>query len=88
MSETLIRIGLVEDDPRDVELFQEMLREPPEFLFELHHCARLDQALEMLGGILPDVLLLDLWLPDCQGLEVFYRVKSRAPHIPIIIFSG
>jgi diguanylate cyclase (GGDEF)-like protein/PAS domain S-box-containing protein len=88
MSETPIRIGLVEDDPLDVELFQEMLREPPEFLFELHHSARLDQALEMLASESPDVLLLDLWLPDCQGLEVFYRVKSRAPHIPIIIFSG
>ncbi len=88
MSKTLIRIGLVEDDPRDVELFQEMLRDPPELLFELSHCTRLDQALELLEHELPDVLLVDLWLPDCQGLEVFNRIKLRAPNIPIIIFSG
>lgn len=88
MSETAIRIALVEDDPHDVEILQEMLRDPPELLFELKHYACLDQALELLPSEVPDVLLLDFCLPDCHSLQVFEKVRSLVPETPIIIFTG
>ena len=49
---------------------------------------RLDEALERLAVDLFDVVLLDLTLPDSEGLETLTRVLDAAPAIPIIIQSG
>ena len=35
-----------------------------------------------------DVVLLDLALPDSQGMETFVEVRAQAPRIPIVILSG
>lgn len=54
------------------------------------------QAVETLGGALdslaagemPDVILLDLNLPDVTGLDGLMRLRERAPHLPIIVVSS
>jgi light-regulated signal transduction histidine kinase (bacteriophytochrome)/CheY-like chemotaxis protein len=50
--------------------------------------SRLDEALSHLEQESFDVLLLDLGLPDSQGLATFQDVYARSPKIPIIICSG
>src|SRR6267378_4513951 len=82
-----LSIGLAEDNPGDARLIQEMLREPPG-AFRVNWCSRLDEVLDRVGREPFDVLLLDLGLPDCQGLTTFDRVNRQAPMMPIIIFSG
>ena len=81
-------IGLVEDNPGDARLIQEMLREPPVAPFRVDWASRLDEALARLERESFDVLLLDLGLPDSQGLATFQDVYARSPKIPIIICSG
>ena len=84
----MLRIGLVEDNPGDARLIQEMLREPPITQFRLTHSTRMDQLLESLEREPIEVLLLDLGLPDSQGMDTFHRINNRAPGLPIVIFSG
>jgi signal transduction histidine kinase len=84
----ILRIGLVEDNPGDARLIQEMLREPPITQFRLTHSTSMDQLLENLERDPIEVLLLDLGLPDSQGMDTFHRINSRAPGLPIVIFSG
>jgi signal transduction histidine kinase len=84
----VLRIGLVEDNPGDARLIQEMLREPPVTHFRLTHSTRMDQLLESLEHEPIEVLLLDLGLPDSQGMDTFHRINDRAPELPIVIFSG
>jgi PAS domain S-box-containing protein len=84
----LLVIGLVEDNPGDARLIQEMLREPPVAPFRVDWSSRLDEALSRLDRESFDVLLLDLGLPDSQGLATFLGVHGRAPRVPIIICSG
>jgi len=81
------RLLLVEDNPDDVDLLHETLREA-EAGFELEHCARLKNALQRLSGENFDAVLLDLGLPDAQGLDTFLRVRSHAPHVPIVVLTG
>ena len=83
-----LAIGLVEDNPGDARLIQEMLRQASVAPFRVDRLSRLDELLARLEQASFDVLLLDLGLPDSQGLATFDRVHRRAPRIPIIIFSG
>jgi signal transduction histidine kinase len=84
----MLRIGLVEDNPGDARLIQEMLREPPITQFRLTLSTRVDELLESLERDPIEVLLLDLGLPDSQGMDTFHRINDRAPGLPIVIFSG
>ncbi len=83
-----LAIGLVEDNPGDARLIQEMLRQPPVTPLRVDCLSRLDELLPRLERGSFDILLLDLGLPDSQGLATFDGVHVRAPRMPIIIFSG
>lgn len=79
---------LIEDNPGDVRLLQEYLAEPSFEDFNLVHTASLKEGLERLAVSGIALVLLDLTLPDCTGLETFTRVAAAAPQMPIIVLSG
>jgi signal transduction histidine kinase len=83
-----IRVLLVEDNPGDARLIREILARARGAQFELERVERLSAALERLttGGI--DAILLDLTLPDSNGLDTFFKVHARAPRVPITVLSG
>lgn len=86
MPRTPIRILLIEDNPGDARLIQEILREG-DLPFELHHVVRLADAVGPLAhGV--DVVLLDLSLPDAHGLDTVKRMLGVAPELPIIVLTG
>jgi signal transduction histidine kinase len=84
----LIRILLVEDNPGDVRLLREALREAGSDQFHLTHVTRLSDAMARLEDASFDVILTDLSLPDCQGLEACTRLHERVPKIPIVVLTG
>jgi len=81
-------ILLVEDDPGDARLIREMLAEASHVPPRLTHVASLAGALECLRQRDIDVVLLDLGLPDSQGLETFIRLRAAAPRLPVVVLSG
>ncbi len=85
MSES-IRILLVEDNPADARLLSEFLAEAENFYFDLVRVARLGDALRRLGTERFDVMLLDLSLPDAQGLETVARAYKHGA--PIVVLTG
>ncbi len=82
------RILLVEDNPGDARLLQEALVEAGSAGFELVHVWRLDQALQRLKEERFDVILLDLSLPDGEGLDVVGRVSRQATGVPFVVLTG
>lgn len=88
MEDKLIKVLIIEDNPEDLRLIKEMLKEVKYPLFELHHSVRLNDGLKCLIRNGFDVLLLDLSLPDSMGLDTFFSVYEQAPEIPIVILSG
>jgi GAF domain-containing protein/CheY-like chemotaxis protein len=83
-----ILLLLFEDNPSDARLFREYLREDAFSQMELDHVERLKTGLEYLTRGKPHVILLDLGLPDSQGLETFTQVYAQAQDVPIVVLTG
>ena len=86
-AETL-RILVVEDNLGDVRLLQEMFSNERPGSYELTHMPRLGLALNHLAKGEVDIVLLDLGLPDGDGVEIVRRVRAAAPHVPLIVLTG
>lgn len=83
-----IRLLLVEDNPGDARLFSETIKEARAFQFELAHRSSIDQALEYLTLGHPDMIVLDLHLPDAGGVEAIRKVQLAAPTVPLVVLTG
>ena len=83
-----IRILLIEDDAEDADLLQEIISERNAHLFEIEWVKRLRAGIERLaqGGI--DIVLLDLSLPDSQGIDTLKRIQAEGRSVPIVVLSG
>jgi len=84
----ITRLLHVEDNRFDVELVQGLLKESCADDWEIVHVERLDQAREKLATDNFEVILLDLILPDSEGLETLMGVREVSSNIPIVIVSG
>ena len=82
------RLLLVEDNPGDARLLQEMLSEPGLHRTELTHVESMSEAETCLAKRAIDIILLDLGLPDAQGLDGVRRARGSAPHIPLVVLTG
>ena len=82
-----IKVLLIDDNPGDIRLIQEMLKEGG-VKFKMDLADRLSTGLEHLMKGAPDVILLDLGLPDSQGFDTFKRVHTQVSHVPIIVLTG
>ena len=87
MSPEPIKVLLIEDNLGDTRLIGEMLAEAKGTTFHLECAERLKTGLERLakGGI--DVVLLDLGLPESQGLDTFASASAQAPGVPIVVLT-
>ncbi len=87
MSDKAIKVLLIEDNPGDRRLIQEILTEAGGGAFDLECAERLSTGLEHLAGGGIDVVLLDLGLPDSQGLDTFTSVYAQVSAVPIVILT-
>ena len=86
MEETL-HILLIEDNAAEAFLLQESLAQvsrPPDVI----HADTLDSALRYLKENIIDAVLLDLALPDSEGLATLEQANAAADYIPIIVLTG
>lgn len=85
----VINVLLLEDNPGDARLVKELLREAGASEDHvLRHVERLQDALAALDEQVFDVMLLDLSVPDAQGLDTVAAVQAAAPAMPIVVLSG
>ena len=88
MNDPQTTILLVEDDPVYARLIQDALTGTGENTFHVEWVARLDAALERLDREGMATILLDLTLPDGQGLEAFDQVFEAAPNALILVLCA
>jgi DNA-binding NarL/FixJ family response regulator len=83
-----VNILLVEDHPMMADALSLSLakleRSP-----QIRRAGDLETALKLLeAGPEPDLVMLDLGLPGCTGIEALERLRSRFPGIPVVVVSG
>lgn len=83
-----IRILLVEDEAGDAYLVKTTLKHSLEIKFDVTWVESLTLAKEALVGANFDVMLLDLSLPDSDGLETVEIAQKIAGDVPIVVLTG
>jgi diguanylate cyclase (GGDEF)-like protein len=84
----IIKLLLVEDNPSDARLAREALAGAHHMSVQLSRADSVSQALEMAVKEHPDLILLDLDLPDSRGYDTFARVHAALPDIPVVVLTG
>src|ERR1700681_3440252 len=88
MSKKSIKVLLlVEDNHGDARLLREMFNEQDSHETELTHVECMGDAEQHLAASPVDIILLDLGLPDAQGLEAVRRARAAAPSIPLVVLT-
>ncbi len=83
-----LKVLLVEDSRTYATLVRKTMAKPGADRFAFAHVERLSEAVTTLKGDHVDVVLLDLTLPDSDGLETVVRVHEGAPRVPIVVLTG
>ena len=87
LKENTIKILLFEDNPGDAGLIEEMLEEYND-LYLLTNVETLKEGLDILDKHYFNVILLDLGLPDSEGIDTLINVYNKVPDLPIIVLTG
>jgi diguanylate cyclase (GGDEF)-like protein/PAS domain S-box-containing protein len=82
------RLLLVEDNLGDAQLLREMFHESGSYNTEVLHVESLAEAESRLADRSVDIILLDLGLPDAQGVPAVRRAQAAAPRVPLVVLTG
>ena len=89
MSGESIDVLLVEDNSQEAEIVRLYLAKRYSHKYSIRHVRSISGALtELASGSKPDLILLDLHLPDTKGLDGFKHVSGAAPGVPVIILTN
>ncbi|MBI3890976.1 MAG: response regulator [Candidatus Wallbacteria bacterium] len=91
MDQGTSRALLIEPSVQDAGLVAQWLQareSPGDRVFDVRVASSLAEGLERVRSERFDVVLLDLSLPDSQGLDGFRRLHSAAPDEPVVLLSG
>ncbi len=88
MEKKACKVLVIEDDPNYFVLLNERLSQDHSLGLELIRSKQMQSGLERLREGDIDVVLLDLTLPDSQGLQSFLTVHQGFPAVPVIILTA
>jgi len=82
----MIKVAIVEDNKTVREGFETLLNRTPGFKC-VCACGTVGDALKRIPGTQPDVVLMDIQLPDATGVECTAKIKQQMPTVQIVIVT-
>jgi len=82
-----IKVALVEDQPKARESWIKLINSFPDFTC-ICACATGEEAVRTIPAELPDVVLMDIFLPRMSGIECTVRLKAQLPQTQIVILTA
>lgn len=86
--QTINQLLIIEDNASEQFLLQEYLNQAQLHFGEIITAQKIQQVLKLPASAQPDLIFLNLNLPDSNGLETFLTVSNRMPDAAIIVMSG
>jgi len=83
-----VRVLVVDDNDGDADLVADYLIGIASVRFEIDRAKRLQEAINVIATAPPDIVLLDLGLPDSHGTTGVARLREVAPSTPLVVFTG
>ena len=87
MNTKSISILLVEENPTDRQFFKEILKNTSLPINKIYECNNQEEIEDLMDHILVDLIVLDLGLPNSDGLRGLEQIQSNYSHIPCIIYT-
>ena len=84
----MLDILIIEDNPADIRLFKEYIRESGLANSRIHASSTIEEATALLAHQFFDIVVVDLSLPDVHGLEALHKSNQHFRRLPIVILSG
>ncbi|MBP7901242.1 MAG: sigma-54-dependent Fis family transcriptional regulator [Spirochaetes bacterium] len=81
----MAKIFLVDDEPNIIKVLSQILQDEDHIIYSASNGA---EALDFLKKNEPDLIFLDVWLPDADGLQLLESIKKDKPDIAVIMISG
>jgi two-component system nitrogen regulation response regulator NtrX len=78
-------IMVVDDDTAVLKSLRAVLEDEG---FEVITAESGEEALKLLQETVPDLMLLDIWMPQMDGIETLKRFKAQYPHVEVIVMTG
>jgi signal transduction histidine kinase len=87
MNPDFLQVLLVEDSPTDAQLFQHVFSQAAMGNWQLVHVERLSEAIATVQSQSFNLAVLDLGLPDSDGLDTIAQFNQAVPDLPLIILT-
>ena len=84
----MVKILLVEDNASDALLLRRLFRATGSGHYAITHVTCMAQAAAYVAQATPEIVLLDLGLPDAEGLDAVRQMLAAAPHTPVVVMTG
>lgn len=81
----MAEILIIDDEETIVEILQDILTEEGH---EVYPFSSSVQAVHYMKDLSPDVVITDIYMPDCDGFEVLMKLRKTCPTIKTIVISG
>jgi diguanylate cyclase (GGDEF)-like protein/PAS domain S-box-containing protein len=88
MKDKTLQVLVVEDNAGDARLLREMFSKERPDTYRLTHLVRMRDAEVHLAMRETDIILLDMGLPDGDGIDTVRRARAAAPSVPVIVLTG
>ena len=82
-----MEVLLVDDQALTIQVYAAAVRKTFSGA-RVHMAVDLPEALQIAGGHPLDLVLLDLTLPTCSGLDALYRFRQAYPAVPVLVVSA
>lgn len=84
----VLKVLLIEDTDTDTVVMRDLLEQWTEFTCQLAVAATLEDGMASLQSSPADLVLLDLTLPDCSGVDTVRRLRAFTRRVAIIVVTS
>ena len=88
MDDTPFTILLIEDNRLQIDIVRDTLQKAPGHRFTLHTAESLHEGLELISDTAIDAVLLDLNLPDSEGVDTLRAMLAASPGLAVVVLTA